>query len=198
MIIITYIMGHTLTITTETLPTIHKHLKHHGKPAQLASRTSPRLANRQLKFFLHVLREESYQEVLRLQQETLQTGGDKDSTWLPAFCTMLALAMVLEEIQHTIQIQADAKAQKLECSLNDAQMEARNACERIDVQYAQLIRLFQHKYRDETWASGGSFGPRTPLLRDAVEDAFCRNVKGLLVRSGESVPLTFPHALWIQ
>jgi hypothetical protein len=71
MIIITYIMGHTLTITTETLPTIHTHLKNHEKPAQLACRTSPRLANRQLKFFFNVLRNQSYEEVLKWQQVTL-------------------------------------------------------------------------------------------------------------------------------
>jgi hypothetical protein len=109
MIIITYIMGHTLTITAETLPAIHTHLKNRGKPAQLAPQTSPRLANRQLKFFLHVLRNQSYKEVLKWQQATLQMSQNKDSTWLAAFCVMLVLAMVLEEVQRTIQIQADAK-----------------------------------------------------------------------------------------
>ena len=192
MVIITYIMGHTLTITAETLPTIQKHLKNRGKPAQLASQTSPRLANRQLKFFFHILRYQSYEQVLKWQQETLQMSGNKDSTWLPTFCVMLVLAMVLEEVQRTIQIQADAKVQKLDRSFNDAQLEARNACERIDSHFALLIRLFQCKYRDKTWVPEGSFGPHTPLLRDAVEHKFCRDLRDLLVGSGESInPVAF-------
>lgn len=109
MVIITCIMDHTLTITEETLPTVHTHLKNREKPAQLASRTSPRLANRQLKFFFHVLRNQSHEEVLQWQQATFHMSDNKDSTWLPTFCVMLALAMVLEEVQCTIQIQADTK-----------------------------------------------------------------------------------------
>jgi hypothetical protein len=195
MVIITYIMGHTLTITAETLPTVHKHLKNRGKPAQLVSQTSPRLANRQLKFFFHVLRNQSYEEVLKWQQATLQTSGNKDSTWLPTFCVMLVLAMVLEEVQRTIQIQADAKVQKLECSPNEAQLEARNACERIDSHFALLVRLFQCKYRDKTWVPEGSFGPQTPLLRDPVGHSFCMDLRGLLVKSGESILLLFSCGL---
>lgn len=195
MTITTYIMGHTLTITTETLPTIHKHLKSRGKPAQLVSQTSPRLANCQLKFFFHVLRTQSYEEVLRWQQATLQISGHKDSTWLSTFCIMLVLAMVLEEVQRTIQIQADTKVQKLECSSDEAQLEARNACGRIDSNFALLICLFQCKYRDKTWVSEGSFGPQTPLLRDPVEHSFCRDLRALLVKSGESILLLFSCGL---
>lgn len=195
MVIITHIMGHTLTITAETLPTVHKHLKNRGKPAQLASQTSPRLANRQLKFFFHILRNQSYEEVLKWQQETLQMSGNRNSTWLPAFCVMLVLAMVLEEVQRTIQIQADAKVQKLERSSNEAQLEARNACERIDSHFALLVRLLQCKYRDKTWVPEGSFGPHTPLLRDAVGHKFCRDLRDLLVGSGESILLPSSYCL---
>jgi hypothetical protein len=195
MIIITYIMGHTLTITAETLPKIHTHLKNRGKPAQLASQTSPRIATRQLKFFFHVLRNQSYEEVLKWQQVTLQMSGNKDSTWLAAFCVMVVLAMVLEEVQRTIQIQADAKAQKLERYSKEAEPEARNACERIDSRFALLIRLFQYKYRDNAWVPEGSFGSHTPLLQDPVGHKFCRDLRGLLVESGESTMLPSLHGL---
>ena len=180
MVIITYIMGHTLTITKETLPTVHKHLENRTKPAQLAFQTSPRLANRQLKFFFHVLRNQSYEEVLRWQQATFHMSGNKDSTWLPTFCVMLVLAMVLEEAQRTMQIQADAKWRKRECSYDEAQQEASNACERIDARFALLIGLFQCKYRDKKWIRGGSFGPQTPRLRDPVEHNFCSQLRELL------------------
>ena len=189
MVIITYIMGHTLTITKETLPTVHKHLENRTKPAQLAFQTSPRLANRQLKFFFHVLRNQSYEEVLRWQQATFHMSGNKDSTWLPTFCVMLVLAMVLEEVQCTIQIQADTEAQKLEVSSDEAQLEARLACERIDSQFSLLTNLFQRKYRDKTWTSECSFGSQTPLLQDPAAHKFCIDLRHLLSQSSESVPL---------
>jgi len=56
---------------------------------------------------------------------------------------MIGLAMLLEERQRTVEIQADAKASKGERSTEDAQQEALNACERMDEKYKLLIGLFQ-------------------------------------------------------
>jgi hypothetical protein len=180
MLIVTYIMGHTLTITEDTLPMVHTHLRNPYKPANLAPHTSPRLANRQLKFFFHVLRNSIYEDILKWQQATLHTSGGKNTTWLSTFIVMLAFAMVLEEAQRTIQIQADAKWRKRENSYDGAQQEASNACERIDERFQLLIGLFQCKYRDKKWVRGGSFGPQTPRLRDAAEHNFCAQLRSLL------------------
>jgi hypothetical protein len=87
---------------------------------------------------------------------------------------------VLEEIQRTIQIQADAKWRKRERSYDEVQQEASNACERIDERFQLLIGLFQCKYRDKKWVRGGSFGPQTPRLRDAAEHNFCVELRSLL------------------
>jgi hypothetical protein len=93
---------------------------------------------------------------------------------------MLAFAMVLEEAQRTIQIQADAKYRKRERSYDEAQQEASNACERIDARFQLLIGLFQCKYRDKKWVRGGSFGPQTPRLNDPTEHNFCVQLRELL------------------
>jgi hypothetical protein len=180
MLIVTYIMGHTLTITQETLPMVHAHLRSSYKPANVAPHTSPRLANRQLKFFFHVIRNQIYEDILKWQQATLHTSGGKDTTWLSTFVVMLAFAMVLEEAQRTIQIQADAKYRKRERSYDEAQQEASNACERIDARFQLLIGLFQCKYRDKKWVRGGSFGPQTPRLNDPTEHNFCVQLRELL------------------
>jgi hypothetical protein len=180
MLIVTYIMGHTLTITEDTLPMVHTHLRSAYKPANLMPHTSPRLANRQLKFFFNGLRDKIYEDILKWQQATLHTSGGKNTTWLSTFTVMLAFAMVLEEIQRTIQIQADAKWRKRERSYDEVQQEASNACERIDERFQLLIGLFQCKYRDKKWVRGGSFGPQTPRLRDAAEHNFCVELRSLL------------------
>ena len=88
--------------------------------------------------------------------------------------------MVLEEVQRTIQIQADAEATKGEATWEQANIEASNACERIDDRFKLLIGLFQCKYRDKKWSDNGSFGPQTPSFNDGVANEFLRNVRQLL------------------
>lgn len=96
---------------------------------------------------------------------------------------MLGLAMVLEEQQRTIQIQADAKAHKGERSAEEAQQEALNACERMDEKYKLLIGLFQCKYRDKKWTRG-SFGQQTPTMSEPAQVEFLTEVHSLLQDNG--------------
>lgn len=108
---------------------------------------------------------------------------------------MLVLAMVLEKVQHTIQIQADAKVQKLERSFHEAQLEAPNARERIDSHFELLILLFQWEFLDKTSVSEGSFGLHTPPLRDAVGHKLCRHLRELLAESDRPIQLPFSCGL---
>ena len=178
MMIITYIMGHTLTIVEETLAGVLSCVKH-SRPGQRLPHTSPRLANRQLKFFFAVLRINIYEKILRWQQQTWHTSVKKEPTWLPSFCAMLGFAMVLEEVQRTIQIQADAKAAKNEMTFDQANTEASNACERIDERFNFLVGLFQCKYRDKKWGENGSFGPQTPEFKDQPTRDFLMQLRQL-------------------
>ena len=189
--IITYIMGHTLTIIEDTLPSVLNTVKLSPRPYQTNRHTSPRLANRQLKFFFAILRNNIYERILKWQQQTLHTSGKKEDTWILSFCAMLGFAMVLEEVQRTIQIQADAKIAKGEMDAEQANTEASNACERIDARFGLLVGLFQCKYRDRKWGENGSFGNGTPLIRDQVSRKFLRDLKELVVEKREyscSVP----------
>ncbi|KAK6434899.1 hypothetical protein LTR95_008914 [Oleoguttula sp. CCFEE 5521] len=185
MLIVTYIMGHTLTFSEGTLHHIQTTIQHPHKPPFLPAHTSPRLANRQLKFFFSTLRGNIYKDILKWLQATLHTSGHKESTWLSAFCVMLGLGMVLEEVQRTIQLQADTKAMKGDMPIQDAMSEARWACERIDERFKLLVGLFQCKYRDKKWVGRGSFGEQTPKLRDPVEGEFLGELR-LLVEEREA------------
>ncbi|GAB7359484.1 hypothetical protein MBLNU230_g6129t2 [Neophaeotheca triangularis] len=180
MTIITYIMGHTLTLLEETHPSILTHLHHSRRPTHLPRHTSPRLANRQLKFFFSVLRNNIYTKILKWAQQTLKNSHERSSTWLPSFCMMLGFGMVLEEVQRTLLIQADAKAEKREKSEVEAVAEARNACERIDERWGLLVGLFQCKYRDKKWTGQGAFGNQTPPLTNPAERKFCQGVRALV------------------
>ena len=195
MMTITYIMGHTLTIVEETLPTVLDAVRHSPKgPTQPF--VSPRLANRQLKFYFAVLRTNIYKKILKWQQQTLHSSGRKEDTWLLCFCAMLGFAMVLEEVQRTIQIQADAKAAKGEMTEDQANAEAKNACERIDHRFKLLVGLFQCKYRDKKWGDNGSFGPQTPGFNDSVYNEFLHNVRELLEDNSKLLLALFSGVLW--
>lgn len=93
---------------------------------------------------------------------------------------MLGFAMVLEEVQRTLQIQADAKVAKGEMNEEAANAEAKNACERIDARYKLLVGLFQCKYRDKKWGDSGSFGPGTPQLKGMAEKRFLSTLRMLV------------------
>lgn len=179
MMLVTFIMGHTLTFSDETVFGVIDAIRHSPKPQIINPHTSPRLATQQLKFFFCVLRNHIYENILNWQQQTLHSSNRKELTWLPAFCVMLGFAMVLEEIQRTIYIQADSKSHKGQMSLDQANTEAFNACERIDNRFKLLIGLFQCKYRDRKWDIG-SFGRGTPAFNTIAEHHFCSQVYHLL------------------
>lgn len=189
MLVVTFIMGHTLTFEEGTLGTVLASLKGAPPPSQLTDFISPRLANRQLKFFFSVLRASIYEKLLHWQQQTLHTSGKRDASWLPAFCAMLGFAMMLEEVQRLLMVQADSKILKKEASVEAATTEARNACERIDARFKLLVGLFQCKYRDRTWGANGSFGPNTPLLKDAAAHQGLQELRELVVEKGECFPV---------
>lgn len=190
MMMITYIMGHTLTIEENTTYSVIEAVRHSPKPQHTTPHTSPRLANRQLKFFFCVLRNQVYENILNWQQQTLHSSKpSKEQTWLPAFCVMLGFAMVLEEVQRTIHIQADAKAQKGEMTTEQADTEAINACARIDERFKLLIGLFQCKYRDRKWGANGSFGNQTPQLHgEECERDFLAQLYLLMLEKRKSYP----------
>jgi hypothetical protein len=180
MIIITYIMGHTLCITEDTLHPVINNIRHSPKPPAVQKFTSPRIANRQLKFFFHLVRNSIYEKVLKWQQHTLHTGGKKQETWLQAFCVTLGFAMVLEEVQRTMQCQAEATICRQAATPQAAYNEAYRHCENIDNRYRLLIGLFQCKYRDRSWGDRGSFGSGTPEFRDPVASTFLHNLRVLV------------------
>lgn len=180
MIIITYIMGHTLTITEDTTAAVINNLRHSPKPPAIQKFTSPRLANRQLKFFFHIVRNSIYEKLLKWLQHTLHTGGKKQETWLHSFCVTLGFAMVLEEVQRTMQCQAEAKICRKEATPQAAFDEAYGHCENIDKRFKLLIGLFQCKYRDRKWANHGSFGNGTPEFRDPVASDFLQTLRDLV------------------
>ncbi|KAK4615346.1 hypothetical protein CLAFUW4_10292 [Fulvia fulva] len=182
MLIITYIMGHTLCIVESNLGTVLSSIRHTTPPPDPQTFTSPKLANRQIKFFFSVLRAQIYEKILKWQQQTFHVGGKKETTWIHSFCVMLGFAMVLEESQRILPLTADTEASRGGMSPEDATRQAENAFDRIDDRYKLLIGLFQCKYRDKAWGDNGSFGPHTPRLSEPAQVEFLGFVRNHLYR----------------
>lgn len=182
MMVITWIMGHTLTITEDTLHPVINNVRHSQRPedSQLQGHTSPRLANRQLKFFFNVMRNQIYEKVLKWLQQTLHTAGKKEQTWLQSFCVLLGFAMVLEEIQRTMQCAADASIVRGEATIEEATAQACRGCKGIDDRFKLLVGLFQCKYRDKKWGDRGSFGNGTPELKEPIAQEFCATLRSMV------------------
>jgi hypothetical protein len=180
MLLVTYIMAHVLTIKRSTIEGVMRSMEHAEMPVdfQEIKHISPRLANLQFKCHFSRIRERLYVDLLNKFQAILSkfSGDAKESTWTRSFCLMLGFAMVLEEIQHTLYIQAHASM------IKDPAAEQRciESCKRMDERFALLTHIHQTKYRSrEKFTEGGSFGPGTPILQDAASHIFADKVRQL-------------------
>lgn len=188
MLILTYIMAHTMTIDEEELPEVLRRVP--SPPASFIQQDlpwangyrqmSPQLANRQLKFYFCVLRENSYTALLREMQTILTSSVNQNETWLPAFCLMLGFAMVLEEVQCNLQIQADSKTREQGWDVEDAQRQAHEDCRGIDETYNLMILIFQKKYRDPDMDTPRYSTNQTPRINHPAELDFLHKLGALV------------------
>lgn len=194
MLILTYIMGHTMTIVEDTLPDVLRRVP--SQPPSCSKEAlpwakgykhiSPRLTNRQLKFHFCGLRQAIYADLLKDMQIMMASSTPKDETWLPVFCTMLGFAMVLEEVQCSLQIQADALTRDKPGDVEEAQNKARRASESIDENFGLMIQLFQRKYRDRGWVTPGPLANQTPQVQYNAEQNFLQQLRTLVEKRSES------------
>jgi hypothetical protein len=186
-ILLTYLMGHSLTITEDTLDAVIRAVRMSPRPTQhlQSAFTSPRLASRQFKFFFSIMREKQLIDLLNWLQQTLHSSVNKARTWASAFVAILGLAICFEESQRLFWVIADSKLQHNQgTSPGQAHTEAFNACTRLDEHFRLLVALFQFKYRSKQWSTG-SFGPGTPHLSDDVSHAFLTELRNLLLEKGK-------------
>jgi hypothetical protein len=107
--------------------------------------TSPRMANRQLKYLFCNIYHETMETVLRRLQQTLRSSkvGTK---WMSAFCCLVALAMVFEDNQEIVQLLCHNEVKMGICTEQDAAYRADRACVAIDDNFNFIKNLFVSKY----------------------------------------------------
>jgi hypothetical protein len=185
LIVVTFIMSHTLTMAEEskyaTLSRMHSYSGHND------TYTSPRMTNRQLKYFFSKLRRTIQNNLLNKLQQIFKSSKGCDK-WLAAFVAIVGMCMALEDQQKTIHLVQTTKSSTENVDVRDAQMHAENACREIDVRMHFIQQIFRWKYNrkcnpllnsEHDWANEVGFG-------DASSVHFVRQVAQLVRENSES------------
>jgi len=182
LIVVTFIMSHTLTIAEETkAATLSRMHSYSGHNSYVENYTSPRMTNRQLKYFFSRLQRSIQTTVLNKLQQIFKSSKGCDK-WLAAFVAVLGMCMALEDQQKTIHLVMSTKATTERLDLRDAQSQADIACREIDQRMHFVQQIFRWKYNrkhnpmrdaDHDWEKEVGFG-------DASSVNFVRQVAQLV------------------
>ncbi|KAF2142119.1 uncharacterized protein K452DRAFT_298115 [Aplosporella prunicola CBS 121167] len=185
LIVVTYIMGHTLILDEQSRQQALSSLSTspHIPPSSYGTFCSPRVVNRQLKFLFCSLHQQIMDSVYRKLQQILKRGTSWPGKWTSAFVCMLGLAMCHEDTQKTVHLIMDYKTVADRLDPRMAQKRAETACEAIDMKFLFVMALFLRRSskspnplneRDfEQWWRGNPDGPgKTWMLgfRDLVNE----------------------------
>jgi hypothetical protein len=165
-------MSHTLTIAEEgkhtTLQRMHSYA---GRAAYADNFTSPRMTNRQLKYFFSRLQRTIHATVLNKLQQIFKSSKGCDR-WLAAFVAVLGMCMALEDQQKTIHLVMSTRAATEGGDTRDAQGQADVACREIDTRMLFVQQIFRWKYNrkhnplvnaDHDWEKEVGFGDRSSV-----------------------------------
>lgn len=187
LIIVTFIMSHTLTIAPETkYATLSRMHSFNGRNESYAS---PRMTNRQLKYFFSRVQRTIQNSLLNKLQQVFKSSKGCDK-WLAAFMTIVGMCMALEDQQKTIHLVQTTKTQTEGLDNRDAQALADHANREIDEQAHFIQQIFRWKYNrkhnpllnaDHDWEKEVGFG-------DASSVSFVRQVAQLVKENSESTP----------
>jgi hypothetical protein len=178
-IVVTFIMSHTLTIAPETKYATLSRM--HSFNGSNDTYTSPRMTNRQLKYFFSRVQQSIQTSLLNKLQQIFKSSKGCDK-WLAAFITIVGMCMALEDQQKTIHLVQTTKSTTEGLDVRDAQAHADHANREIDTQMHFIQQIFRWKYNrkhnpllnaDHDWEKEVGFG-------DAGSVNFVRQVAQLV------------------
>ncbi|KAH7401763.1 hypothetical protein DE146DRAFT_440794 [Phaeosphaeria sp. MPI-PUGE-AT-0046c] len=169
LIVVTFIMSHTLTIAEENKhSTLSRMRSYGGHNAYTDNFTSPRMTNRQLKYFFSRLQRSISALVLNKLQQIFKSSKGCDK-WLPAFIAVVGMCMALEDQQKTIHLVMSTRSSTEGLDPYDAQAQADAACREIDNRMTFVMQIFRWKYNrkhnpilnaDQDWEKEAGFGDK--------------------------------------
>jgi hypothetical protein len=169
-------MSHTLTIAEETKGTILSRMHSYASPTHYVEGfTSPRMTNRQLKYFFSRLQRQIHTNVLNKLQQIFKSSKGCDR-WLAAFVAVLGMCMALEDQQQTVHLVMSTRAESDEPGslgrARDMQDQADHACREIDARVHFVQQIFRWKYNRKhnpllnpelDWEKESGFGDKSSV-----------------------------------
>jgi hypothetical protein len=172
LVVCTYIMSHTLTIAEETkIQTLSKMHSYTHAGAYVQNYTSPRMTNRQLKYFFARLQRSITSAVLNKLQQIFKSSKGCDK-WIAAFVAVTGMAMANEDQQKTVHQVMQTRATSEGFDVRDAQAQAGIACREIDDRMNFVSQIFRWKYNrkcnpiqhpEQDWEKEVGFGDETSV-----------------------------------
>lgn len=172
LIVATFIMSHTLTIAEETkISTLSRMHSYRSPDCYVENFTSPRMTNRQLKYFFSRLQRSIQNAVLNKLQQIFKSSRGCEK-WIAAFIAVVGMCMALEDEQAMIHQVMTTKAITEGMDERDAQSLADMACREIDARMQFVQQIFQWKHNrkhnplrdaDRNWEEEKGFGNETSV-----------------------------------
>lgn len=169
LIVVTFIMSHTLTIAPETKYATLSRM--HSFNGRNETYTSPRMTNRQLKYFFSRVQRSIQNALLNKLQQIFKSSKGCEK-WLAAFVTVVGMCMALEDQQKTIHLVQTTKSNTEGLDERDAQNHADHANRDIDAQMHFIQQIFRWKYNrkhnpllnpDHDWEKEAGFGDESSV-----------------------------------
>ncbi|KAF2499762.1 hypothetical protein BU16DRAFT_282695 [Lophium mytilinum] len=184
LVVVTYIMARTFTIAEDTREESLRKLRSYQPGIYAEEFCSPRMTNRQLKYFFCRLQQTIMQNVLNKLQQIFKSSKGCDK-WTAAFCAILGLAMAHEDNQQTIHLVMETRAASLEILPQEAKAQSELACKDIDEQFAFVMAIFRWKYNRSYNPLKDSEIDWMSKLKDAGAIKFVRDVAGLVTENSD-------------
>ncbi|KAL8784708.1 MAG: hypothetical protein Q9213_003804 [Squamulea squamosa] len=163
LVLLTFIMTHSLTIVEDTRDSVYWQLK--NRPENLfGQHTCARFLNKQMKFLLCTIHGDVLKDVLNRVQDTLRVSNKK-SLWAPLFASMVILAMSIESLQVTVRCKEETDKQEGTIGALDTKADEEIAL--MDEKFDLLRRIFHQGYR--TLQPKGYNPIRNPADRDELD-----------------------------
>ncbi|ORX97545.1 hypothetical protein BCR34DRAFT_496762 [Clohesyomyces aquaticus] len=191
LIVVTYIMSHVISIAEETKAASLRKMHGNYDPAiYVEGFTTPRMTNRQLKYFFARLQKSILATVLNKLQQFFKSSKGCDR-WMAAFITVIGLGMAHEDQQKTLHVVMETKTMTEGVDFRAGQANADFACGEIDKRMGFISQIFRWKYNrkcnplrdsDHDWEGEVGFGDQ-----NSVE--FVRGVAQLVKDNSEYLTL---------
>jgi hypothetical protein len=187
LLVATFIISHVLNIAEENKHSALSKMHSYTPDAYVQNFTSPRMTNRQLKYFFSRLQRSIMSNVLNKLQQIFKSSKGCDK-WLAAFVAVIGMCMAHEEMQKTIHLVQQTKATTEKLDYRECQSRADIACRDIDSRMSFVNQIFRWKYNrkcnplrdaDHDWNKEVGFGDENSVL-------FVRQVAQLVKENSKS------------